>query len=282
MKLYSIETGNFKLDGGAMFGVVPKSIWQKHYPVNEENLCNFSMRSLLVVDGNRRILIDNGLGDKQDEKFFANFHLNGDDTLIKSLANAGFKPEDITDNVMTHLHFDHVGGGIKYNEDRTAFELTFPNATYWVGKEQWNWAINPNKREKASYLKENLLPMQDSGHLKFMKKEVELFPNFFLHFFNGHTQGQVIPFINFNGKTMVYVGDLIPSSANLPIAYIASYDIQPLIQLEEKEKFLNEACEKNYTLFFEHDLYVECCTLKKTERGIRMDKAFKLSEFTGQ
>ncbi|RLD37401.1 MAG: MBL fold metallo-hydrolase, partial [Bacteroidetes bacterium] len=214
MEIYSIETGNFKLDGGAMFGVVPKVMWNKIYPADENNLCSWAMRCLLVVDGDRKILIDNGIGDKQDAKFLGHFHLHGDDTLEKSLAKHGFTPDDITDMVLTHLHFDHSGGSIKWNVNRSALIPTFKNAKYWVSKAQWVWAINPNNREKASFLSENIMPIQESGQLNIVETEGEIYPGFLLKMVNGHTDGQIIPHIKYKGKTLVYMGDLLPSTAH--------------------------------------------------------------------
>ncbi len=278
MKLYKIETGNFKVDGGAMFGVVPKTLWQKKYPADENNLCNCSMRCLLVVDGKKKILIDNGCGNKQDEKFFSHYYLNGDDTLEKSLNKNGFTCDDITDVILTHLHFDHCGGGVKYNS-KNELELTFKNAIYHTSKQQWDWAINPNKREAPAYLIENLLPMYEKAKLNFIDENTDLFPNIKVKLYNGHTVGQVIPFINYNGKTLVFVGDLIPVVANIPLSYISSYDLFPLDTLKEKQEFLNEAEKNNYILFFEHDLYNECCTVKDTIKGIRENDVFILSNF---
>jgi glyoxylase-like metal-dependent hydrolase (beta-lactamase superfamily II) len=278
MKLYAIETGNAKFDGGAVFGVVPKVIWEKIYPADENNLCNTSIRSLLVVDEDRKILFDTGIGDKQDEKFLSNFHLNGDDNLLKSLLNVGIKPEDITDIVFTHLHFDHCGGATKYNRDRTGIELTFSNANIHVSRKQWDWAMHPNSREKASYLKENLIPLLESGRLSFIEQQGELFPNIDIKLYYGHTEAQVIPFIRFNGKTLVFTADFIASVAHIPLAYIPSYDIRPLISMEEKAIFYKDALENNYILFFAHDLPNECCTLQNTEKGVRVKDTFKLAE----
>jgi glyoxylase-like metal-dependent hydrolase (beta-lactamase superfamily II) len=281
MQLYTINTGNFKLDGGAMFGVVPKKLWSRNYPADENNLCTWSLRCLLVVEGDRRILIDTGLGDKQDEKFFGHFHLHGDDSLEKSLNARGFQMGDITDVVHTHLHFDHCGGSIKWNDDKTGLELTFPNATYWASRAQFEWAINPNHREKPSFLKENILPMQESGRLKLIDEEGELFPNFGIKIFNGHTRGQIIPHIKVNRKTVVFMGDLLPSAAHLPLPYIMAYDIDPLLTLEEKKQFFAQAIENDYILFFEHDFYNECCTLIETEKGVNVDRVFTLEDLSG-
>lgn len=279
MKLIPIETGNFKLDGGAMFGVVPKVLWQKLYPSDENNLCNWAMRCLLVVDGDRRILIDNGIGNKQEENWLKHYYLNGDATLEKSLAEAGFKPEDITDMVITHMHFDHCGGSVNYNADKSGFELAFPNATYWTSKQQFDWATHPNRREEASFLKENILPIQESGRLKLIEEEGEYIPNITFKFYNGHTEGQVIPHINYNGKTVVFMADLMPSSAHVPMPWIMAYDTRPLETLKDKERFYAEALANDYVLFLEHDLYNEACTLHETPKGVRVKAQGKLSEF---
>ncbi len=279
MKLTPIETGNFKLDGGAMFGVVPKSMWSKVYPADENNLANWAMRCLLIETGDRKILIDNGIGDKQDAKFLSHYYLNGDDTLEGSLKKAGLGFEDITDMVLTHMHFDHCGGSVKYNEDKSGFELTFPNATYWTSRKQYDWAVNPNRREKASFLKENILPIEESGHLKLIEEEGEYIPGIEFKMYNGHTDGQVIPHIKVNGKTVVYTADLMPSTAHIPMPWIMSYDTRPLQTLKDRERFYKEALENNYILFFEHDIFNEACTLQATPKGARLDKAGKLAEF---
>jgi len=281
MQLFPIHTGNFKLDGGAMFGVVPKSLWNKAYPSDENNLINLAMRCLLVVDKDRRILIDNGIGDKQDEKFFGHYYLHGNQSLSRSLHQAGFAPEDITDVFLTHLHFDHCGGTVKYNKDRSGFELAFPNAVHWLSKSQWEWATHPNMREKASFLHENMIPVLDSGKLKLFDGPFDLIPGFEVRIFNGHTVGQAIPFIITGDRTVVFMADIIPTAAHMPIPYIMSYDIQPLISLTEKEDFLNEAIEKNYILYFEHDAYTECCSLEKTEKGIKVKETMSLAEALG-
>ena len=278
MQLSPIHTGNFKLDGGAMFGVVPKTIWNKAYPADENNLITLAMRCLLVVDGERRILIDNGIGDKQDDKFFGHYHLDGSHSLMGSLCEAGFKPEDITDVFLTHLHFDHCGGTVKYNADRSGFELTFPNATHWLSKPQWEWVTHPNRREKASFLHENMMPVAESGKLKLFDGSFTLFPGFEVRIFNGHTVGQAIPIITAGKQTVVFMADTSPTSEHIPLPYIMSYDTQPLISLKEKEEFLNEAADKNYILFFEHDAYTECCTLEKTEKGVKVKKKMPLEE----
>ena len=278
MKLHAIYTGNLKLDGGAMFGVVPKVLWGKAYPADENNLCNWSMRCLLIEKDDHRILIDCGIGDKQSDKFFANYYLNGEDTLDKSLAAVGLTVDDITHVILTHLHFDHCGGAVRWNEDRTDYIPTFRNATYITSKAQWEWATNPNNKEKASFLKENILPIMEKGKIELIEGDAELFPGISVRIFNGHTDGQVIPFIKYRDKTIVYMADVLPSAAHIPLAYVMSYDTRPLITLKEKEVFLNEAAEQGYILFFEHDLYRECCTLQTTELGIRMKDSFPLAD----
>lgn len=278
MKLHAIETGYFKLDGGAMFGVVPKSIWNKLNPADDNNMCNWSMRCLLVETSGRLILIDNGLGNKQDEKFFSHYYLNGDDSLGKSLRSCGFTENDITDVFLTHLHFDHCGGSVRWNSNRTGYELTFPNATYWSNEKHWKAATQPNAREKASFLKENILPIQESGHLKFLSDGEELVPGFTSFFVYGHTEAMMLPVIRYKEKTIVYCADLIPSSGHIPVPYVMAYDMQPLITLQEKTKFLSEAAEKDYLLFFEHDPVIECCSLQKTDRGVRMKAPIKIAD----
>ena len=278
MKLHTINTGNFKLDGGAMFGVVPKSIWSKTNPPDEKNLCPWAMRCLLIEEGDKLILIDNGIGNKQDAKFFSHFDLHGDDTLEKSLNSLGFSSDDVTDMFLTHLHFDHCGGSIKLKDDKSGFEPTFKNATYWSNAQHWEWATKPNPREKASFLKENILPIQESGQLKFIEEGVELFPFFKILFTRGHTDAMMIPHIIYKDKTIVFTADLLPSTGHIPLAYVMGYDTRPLLTLTEKEKFLNEAADKNYILFLEHDNYNECCTVQQTERGVRMKETFSLKE----
>jgi glyoxylase-like metal-dependent hydrolase (beta-lactamase superfamily II) len=277
MKLYTIETGFFKLDGGAMFGVVPKSIWNKLNPADENNMCNWAMRCLLVQEGNRLILIDNGLGDKQDEKFFSYYYLNGQDSLSSSLRKHGFTEDDITDVFLTHLHFDHCGGSVKWNSKKDGYEIVFKNATYWSTEKHWAAAIKPNAREKASFLKENILPIQDSGHLKFITEGEKLMNGFDVKFVYGHTEAMMLPVLNYNGQEVIYCADLIPSSAHVPVAYVMAYDMQPLITLGEKTALLKEAISKKSILFFEHDPVTECCSLEETERGIRVKEKFPLS-----
>ncbi len=278
MKLYSINAGYFKLDGGAMFGVVPKSMWQKLNPPDEKNLCNWAMRCLLVEHDKRLILIDNGMGNKQDEKFFGHYYLNGDDTLDKSLAKHGFTKDDITDVFLTHLHFDHCGGSIKRVNDKLL--PAFKNATYWSNEKHWEWATNPNDREKASFLKENILPIKESGKLKFIEvtQGVEFVKDFNIRFVSGHTESMMLPQINYEGKTIIFMADLLPSVAHIPIPYVMAYDTKPLETLKEKKSFLTEAQQNNYILFFEHDPAIECCSLQLTEKGVRSKDTFLLSE----
>jgi glyoxylase-like metal-dependent hydrolase (beta-lactamase superfamily II) len=283
MKLYSINTGYFKLDGGAMFGVVPKSIWNKINPADENNMCPWALRCLLIEDGNRLILIDNGIGDKQDEKFFSYYYLHGNDSLDQSLAKYGFGRNDITDVFLTHLHFDHCGGSIVRENGKLV--PAFKNATYWSNQKHWEAAVNPNDREKASFLKENILPIQESGLLKFIEvpgngiaSDERLGANFKIRFVYGHTEAMMLPQINYNGKTVVYMADLIPSQGHIPIPYVMAYDMFPLTTLNEKKSFLKEAAENDYILFFEHDPQYECCTLQQTERGIRPKEFFRLEE----
>jgi glyoxylase-like metal-dependent hydrolase (beta-lactamase superfamily II) len=282
MKLYSINTGYFKLDGGAMFGVVPKSIWNKTNPADTNNMIDLAMRALLIEDGDKLILIDNGMGTKQDAKFFGHYYLHGDDTLEKSLAKHGFSPDDITDMFLSHLHFDHCGGSVKWNTDRTKFELTFKNATYWSNEQHWEWATQPNKREKASFLKENILPIKESGQLKFIDPRAGSLP--FgeswsgVLFSHGHTNAMMHPHVKYKDKTIVYMADLLPTVGHIPLPYVMGYDTRPLITLDEKEKFMNEAAEKEYLLFLEHDSANECCTVEKTEKGVRLKEKFSLEE----
>jgi glyoxylase-like metal-dependent hydrolase (beta-lactamase superfamily II) len=278
MKLYSINTGHFKLDGGAMFGVVPKSIWNNINPADEHNMCSWAMRCLLVEEGNRLILIDNGMGDKQDQKFFGYYYLHGDDSLQKSLAKYGFGVDDITDVFLTHLHFDHCGGSIKYNSDRTKLEPVFKNATYYSNKKHWEWAIHPNLREKASFLKENILPIQESGQLKFVDETNEILPGFQIKEVYGHTEAMMLPLIKYKNTTIAYMADLIPSAGHIPIPYVMGYDMRPLNTLSEKEELLKKAVENNWILFFEHDPKIECVTLEKTEKGVRKRDTLLLSE----
>ncbi len=282
MTIYPINTGNFKLDGGAMFGVVPKSLWSRTNPADSNNMCDWSMRSLLIEDGNRLILIDTGIGDKQSEKFFSHYYLSDENSLEPNLNNIGFSIDDITDVFLTHLHFDHCGGAIKWNKDRKGFEPVFKNAIYWSNEKHWEWATKPNNREKASFLSENIIPIEESGQLKFINRKENftrnVFKNFDVLFVDGHTESMMIPHIYYKGKTIVFMADLLPSVGHLPIPYVMGYDTRPLLTLSEKEKFLNLAVEEDYILFFEHDYINECCTLRKTERGVRLQNAFNFSE----
>jgi glyoxylase-like metal-dependent hydrolase (beta-lactamase superfamily II) len=285
MKLYSINTGYFKLDGGAMFGVVPKSMWKKLNPPDENNLCNWAMRCMLIEDDNRLILVDNGMGNKQDEKFLSHYFLNGDDTLEKSLAKYGFKKEDITDVFLTHLHFDHCGGSIERVGNLPAGQAgkltpAFKNAVYWSNEKHWEWATNPNDREKASFLKENILPIKESGQLKFIDTAdgMVFTKNIQIRFVNGHTESMMLPQIRYKENTIVYMADLLPSVAHIPVPFIMAYDTRPLETLKEKKSFLTEAQQKNYILFFEHDPGIECCNLQLTEKGVRSKETFMLAE----
>jgi glyoxylase-like metal-dependent hydrolase (beta-lactamase superfamily II) len=278
MNLYSINTGHFKLDGGAMFGVVPKSIWNKLNLADENNMCSWAMRCLLIEDGNRLILVDNGMGNKQDAKFFGYYYLHGNDTLEKSLNKYGFCSNDITDMVLTHLHFDHCGGSINYNSDRTKLEPAFKNASYYCNKKHWEWAVNPNPREKASFLKENILPIQESGQLNFIDDTTELIQGLNFIEVNGHTEAMMLPIINYKNTTIAYMADLIPSTGHITIPYLMGYDIRPLETMREKQTILNKALENNWTLFFEHDPTIECVNLTRTEKGITKKDNFLLSE----
>ena len=279
MRLKTIHTGNFMLDGGAMFGTVPKSIWQKINPANDQNMCNWAMRCLLVEDGNRLILIDNGMGEKQSEKFFGYYYLNGIHSLKKSLHDAGVDFNDITDVVLTHLHFDHCGGSVKWNTMKDNYELTFPNATYWVHESHWNHAINPNPREKASFLKENMLPIQELGHLKFMPDNLQITDNISGILAQGHTESMFCPKIFIGNQTLVFMADMIPSIGHIKPNYVMGYDIRPLETMKERESFLKKAVSDEYILFFEHDLSIECGTISVGERGYQIQNAGNLSDF---
>jgi len=278
MKLHTINTGLFKLDGGAMFGVVPKAIWQKSNPADEKNRCTWAMRCLLIEEGNELTLIDTGIGDKQDEKFFSHYDLHGDDSMQKSLASLGFSMADVTDVFLTHLHFDHVGGAITRKQDQLV--PAFSNATYWSNEKHWQWAVEPNAREKASFLKENIMPIQESGQLQFIKEEenIEWRQNIKISFAYGHTDAMMLPKIQYKNRTLVYMADLLPSVGHLPLPYVMAYDMFPLKTLTEKQAFLEEAVDKDYILYLEHDPVNECCTLQRTEKGIRVAQTFKLSE----
>jgi glyoxylase-like metal-dependent hydrolase (beta-lactamase superfamily II) len=283
MKLHPINAGNFKLDGGAMFGVVPKSIWNKTNPADANNMIDIAARCLLVENGNKLTLIDTGMGNKQSDKFFSYYHLWGNDTLEASLKTAGFHRDDITDVFMTHLHFDHCGGGVQWNSDKTDFETVFKNANYWSNKNHWNWATKPNKREKASFLKENISPIEASGQLKFLSlssskilSSTELDFNVFLA--DGHTEKQMIPMIEYQNKTICFMADLLPTVGHLPVPFVMGYDTRPLITLDEKEGFLKLAADNNYYLFLEHDAHHPIITVKHTEKGVRLSKVFQIEE----
>jgi glyoxylase-like metal-dependent hydrolase (beta-lactamase superfamily II) len=293
MKLYTIDTELFKLDGGAMFGVVPKTIWNKLNPADENNLCTWAMRLLLIEDGNRLILVDTGIGNKQDAKFFGHYYLHGNATLEKSLAKHGFSKDDITDVLLTHLHFDHCGGAVVREGERLV--PAFKNAVYWSNERHWNWAVHPNDREKASFLKENILPIQESGQLQFiphplgtMEAGSSALPPFSrlsspftdhisIRYVRGHTESMMLPQLQYKNTTILYMADLLPSAAHLPLPYVMAYDMFPLDTLQEKKDFLQEALEQEYVLFFEHDPQHECCTLQQTEKGIRVKELFPLS-----
>lgn len=276
MKLHTINTGLFKLDGGAMFGVVPKAIWQKTNPADANNLCTWAMRCLLIEDGNKLILVDTGIGNKQDEKFFSHYYLNGDDSMEKSLGSLGFSLADVTDVFLTHLHFDHVGGAVIRDQDKLS--PAFKNATYWSNEKHWQWAVEPNAREKASFLKENILPIHESGQLKFVDEieDIEWQKDINISFAYGHTDAMMLPKIRYKGKTLVYMADLLPSVGHLPLPYVMAYDMFPLKTLTEKQAFLEEAVDQGYILYLEHDPINECCTLQRTEKGIRVAETFNL------
>lgn len=283
MKVYPVETGNFKLDGGAMFGVVPKAIWQKTNPSDSNNLIDIAARSLLIEDGDRLILIDTGMGNKQSDKFFGYYYRWGDFSIDTSLKKHGFHRDDITDVFLTHLHFDHCGGAIQWNKSRTSYEPAFKNARFWTNEKHWKWATEPNPREKASFLKENLIPMKESGQLNFITHTDEFFINttplgFDIRFVDGHTEKQMLPQFKYQGKTIAYVADLIPTVGHIPLPYVIGYDTRPLITMKEKELFLNEAVENNYYLFFEHDAHNQLCTLKYTDKGVRLDQIYTFNE----
>ena len=283
MKLHPIEAGNFKLDGGAMFGVVPKTIWNKTNPADENNLIDIAARCLLIEDGNRLTLIDTGMGNKQSEKFFGYYSLWGDLSLDKSLKNAGFHRDDITDVFMTHLHFDHCGGSVNWNKDKTGYEVAFKNAKFWTNDNHWEWATKPNAREKASFLHENLIPMQESGQLQFVNRPDSDFGfsselGFDIFYADGHTEKQMLPHINYNGKTIVFCADMLPTAGHIPIPYVTGYDTRPLMSMDEKQIFLNNAADNNYYLWLEHDAHNQIITVQHTEKGIRLKEIFKCED----
>ena len=278
MKLHIIETGYFKLDGGAMFGVVPKTLWSRTNPADSMNRIDLAARSLLIEDGNRLILIDAGMGNKQEDRFFRHFGLYGNDSLDESIKKAGFARTDITDVFLTHLHFDHCGGAVRWNENKTAYELSFPNARYWSNKQHWEWAVNPNEREKASFLSENMIPIQKSGQLCFIETPKTSFASdcglgFGVLFVNGHTEKQMIPHISYRGKTLVFMADLLPTAGHLPLPYIMGYDVRPLQTLEEKKRFLIRAADENFVLFMQHDANNPLITVQHTDRGVRLHES---------
>ena len=283
MTIHSINTGNFKLDGGAMFGVVPKSIWNRTNQADQNNLCDWAMRSLIIEQDNKLILIDTGIGDKQDDKFFSHFHLSETDLFEQKINKLGYSKSDITDVFLTHLHFDHCGGAIQRNTSKSGFEPAFKNAIYWSNEQHWDWATKPNPREKASFLTENILPIQESGQLQFVARtgnvSTQIFKDFDALFVDGHTESMMLPKIRYKGQTLVFMADLLPSVGHLPLPYIMGYDTRPLITMTEKEKFLDEAVKNNYILFFEHDHINECCTVKQTEKGVRVNQTFRFEDF---
>ena len=283
MQLYSVLTGYFKLDGGAMFGVVPKSIWQKTNPADSNNMCNWAMRSLLIEQNDRLILIDTGIGNKQSDKFFRYYYLNGDVSLDQSLKENGFSKDDVSDVILTHLHFDHCGGSVEWaNTEKTILRPVFKNAKFWTNEKHWKWATQPNKREKASFLAENILPLEQSGQLNYINRSERISPtnltDIDVFFADGHTESQMIPMINYKGKKLVFMADLLPSIGHIPLPYVMGYDTRPLLTLNEKNEFLNLAAKNNYILFLQHDAVNECCTVKQTEKGVRLDKCFKLKD----
>ncbi len=285
MKLHSIETGHFKLDGGAMFGVVPKTIWSRTNPADSKNLIDIAATSLLIEDGDKLILIDTGMGNKQSEKFFGYYSQWGNHSTDKSLKAKGFHRDDITDVFMTHLHFDHCGGSIQWNKDRTGYEPAFKNATFWTNENHWKWATQPNVREKASFLKENLMPMQESGQLAFIKREehttfqMQSELGFGILFVDGHTEKQMIPHIQYNGKTLVFMADLLPTAGHIPVPYVTGYDTRPLISMDEKSTFMNRAAKNELYLFLEHDAHNDICTVHQTEKGIRLKEIITFNDF---
>src|SRR5690606_32866157 len=284
MKIHHLHTGNFKFDGGAMFGIVPKSLWQRTNPADENNLCTWAMRSMLIEDGNKLILVDTGIGNKQSEKFFSHYHLHGNDSLDGNLKKLGYSRDDITDVFLTHLHFDHVGGAIEFDASKDAFRPAFKNAHFWSNERHWKWATEPNAREKASFLKENIIPIEESGQLKFVpvNDDKDGIYNTNLGFdvltVSGHTDAQMCPILKYKGETIVFMADLLPSTGHIPLPYVMGYDTRPLITLGEKESFMKEAADKGYYLFLEHDAVNELCTVENTEKGVRLKDSFSFAE----
>jgi glyoxylase-like metal-dependent hydrolase (beta-lactamase superfamily II) len=276
MKLSVINSGHFKLDGGAMFGVVPKSMWHPLYPADENNMCSWAMRCLLIEEGNRLILIDTGMGNKQNDKFFSHYFMHGDDSLDKSLKAVGYHRDEITDVFLTHLHFDHCGGAIEWNDEKSAYRPAFKNAHFWSNAAHWKWATEPNAREKASFLKENILPIQESGQLKFAEED-RFSDNIEIIRVNGHTESMMLPLIQVGNRKVLYMADLLPSPVHVPVAWVMAYDTRPLLTLDEKAVILKRAADEEWVLFFEHDKSVECATLMHTEKGIRVKETFPLS-----
>ena len=277
MRLYPLNVGNFKLDGGAMFGVVPKTIWSKTNPADQNNMIDIAARCLLIENGDRLILIDTGMGNKQTNKFFSYYHQWGDQGVEQALAKYGFHKDDVTDVFLTHLHFDHCGGGVEWNSNKTGYQLAFKNATYWSNEEHWSWAKTPNKRERASFLMENIEPIEQSGNLKYLNCPKENIQKnspleFDVFFADGHTEKQMIPMIKYKGKTLCFMADLLPTAGHVSLPFIMGYDTRPLLTLQEKEVFLNLAASQNYYLFLEHDARNEIITVKHTEKGVRLDK----------
>ncbi|MFL0100725.1 MBL fold metallo-hydrolase [Tenacibaculum maritimum] len=278
MRIYPIETGNLKLDGGAMFGVVPKSIWQKTNPADNNNMIDLGMRSMLIEDEDRLILVDTGMGSKQSDKFFGYYYLFGNFSLDSSLAKYGFHRDDITDVFLTHLHFDHCGGAIQWNKERTGYEPAFKNAKFWSNERHWDWAVAPNPREKASFLKENILPIEESGQLNFIHRNAKDQIGFDVLFMDGHTEKQMLPKIKYKEKTIVFMADLLPTIGHIPLPYVMGYDTRPLLTIKEKSDFLNEAATNGYYLFLEHDAHNELCTVKHTEKGVRLEENYKFTD----
>jgi glyoxylase-like metal-dependent hydrolase (beta-lactamase superfamily II) len=279
MNIHIIDTGFFKLDGGAMFGVVPKTLWNRHNPADEKNLCTWAMRCLLIENGGKLILIDTGLGNKQDQKFFGHYDLHGDATLVSSIRNRGYDVTDITDVILTHLHFDHVGGAVQYSQDRSQLLPTFPNAVYWSNEAHWEWAVNPNPREKASFLKENILPLKESGQLKFIEKDQSPFSYIdFIHV-DGHTEQMMLPVIHYKDQKIIYAADLLPSSHHIPLAWIMSYDMRPLVTMQEKQEVLQQAATEKHIIVFEHDPVFEAAVVEQTEKGIAIRERGALNTF---